>query len=178
MPSDKELFNQHISQQFNDELEEIRTQLLEMGGLVEKQINDAIVALIEGDAKLAQQVRELLATAVRAATSCSWLEVHAAADPADERAAMLDMATLEPVREFVGAVVRHLLSAASVRYKTKPGHAACIELRSLSRDLLRIATRHVKEFTGIVDRVTMQGGEAGRLGHGDDHDRDASYGPI
>ena len=59
MPSDKELFNQHISQQFNDELEEIRTQLLEMGGLVEKQINDAIVALIEGDAKLAQQVREL-----------------------------------------------------------------------------------------------------------------------
>ncbi|MED5491960.1 phosphate transport system regulatory protein PhoU [Halopseudomonas pachastrellae] len=58
MPSDKELFNQHISQQFNDELEEIRTQLLEMGGLVEKQINDAIVALIEGDAKLAQQVRE------------------------------------------------------------------------------------------------------------------------
>ena len=44
---DKELFKQHISQQFNSELEEIRTQLLEMGGLVEKQINDAIVALIE-----------------------------------------------------------------------------------------------------------------------------------
>ena len=53
---DKELFKQHISQQFNSELEEIRTQLLEMGGLVEKQINDAIVALIEGDAKLAEQL--------------------------------------------------------------------------------------------------------------------------
>ena len=58
MPSDKEAFTQHISQQFNDELEEIRTHLLEMGGLVEKQINDAIVALVEGDARLAQQVRE------------------------------------------------------------------------------------------------------------------------
>src|SRR5690606_2503829 len=48
---------QHISKQFNEELEDIRTQMLEMGGLVEKQVNDAITALIEGDEKLAEQVR-------------------------------------------------------------------------------------------------------------------------
>ena len=61
MPSDKEAFTQHISQQFNDELEEIRTHLLEMGGLVEKQINDANAANASGDDGLA---RSLLAAKV------------------------------------------------------------------------------------------------------------------
>lgn len=58
MTEDKEAFSQHISKQFNEELEDIRTQMLEMGGLVEKQVNDAITALIEGDGKLAEQVRD------------------------------------------------------------------------------------------------------------------------
>ncbi|WP_373184584.1 phosphate signaling complex protein PhoU [Halopseudomonas sp.] len=57
MKDGKEAFGQHISSRFNEELEEIRTQLLEMGGLVEKQVTDAITALIEGDSTLGEQVR-------------------------------------------------------------------------------------------------------------------------
>ena len=34
----KENLTQHISQQFNVELEEVRSHLLAMGGLVEKQV--------------------------------------------------------------------------------------------------------------------------------------------
>ena len=48
----------HISQQFNIELEEIKGSMLEMGGMVEKQIGDAIDALINADSSLAQEVRE------------------------------------------------------------------------------------------------------------------------
>ncbi|ODC04942.1 phosphate transport system regulatory protein PhoU [Terasakiispira papahanaumokuakeensis] len=48
----------HISQQFNQELEEIRTHLLAMGGLVEKQVGDAVFALVEGDSHIAEQVRK------------------------------------------------------------------------------------------------------------------------
>jgi len=48
----------HISQKFNDELEQIRTHLLTMGGVVERQVNDAVEALIEGDAELAEQARK------------------------------------------------------------------------------------------------------------------------
>ena len=55
----KENLNQHISQQFNAELEEVRSHLLAMGGLVEKQVNDAVTALIDADSGLAQQVREI-----------------------------------------------------------------------------------------------------------------------
>ncbi|MGP0174847.1 phosphate signaling complex protein PhoU [Pseudomonas sp. NCHU5208] len=55
----KENLNQHISQQFNAELEEVRSHLLAMGGLVEKQVNDAVTSLIDADSGLAQQVREI-----------------------------------------------------------------------------------------------------------------------
>lgn len=55
----KDSHTQHISQQFNAELEELRSHLLAMGGLVEKQVNDAVTALIEADSGLAQQVREI-----------------------------------------------------------------------------------------------------------------------
>lgn len=46
----------HISQQFNEELEEIRSRVLAMGGLVEEQIHKATQALVEGDVALAETV--------------------------------------------------------------------------------------------------------------------------
>lgn len=55
----KDSHTQHISQQFNAELEEVRSHLLAMGGLVEKQVNDAVTALVEADSGLARQVREI-----------------------------------------------------------------------------------------------------------------------
>ena len=46
----------HISRQFNAELEDIRTRVLQMGGLVEQQIDQAILALAKGDITLAEEV--------------------------------------------------------------------------------------------------------------------------
>ena len=46
----------HISRQFNAELEDIRTRVLQMGGLVERQIGQAITALVNADTGLAEAV--------------------------------------------------------------------------------------------------------------------------
>jgi len=46
----------HISRQFNEELEDVRNQVLIMGGLVEQQVNNAVKSLVEGDSRLAQEV--------------------------------------------------------------------------------------------------------------------------
>ncbi|AKX44861.1 transcriptional regulator PhoU [Thiopseudomonas alkaliphila] len=54
----KETLGQHISQQFTAEMDELRSRFLGMGGLVEKQVNEAVTALIEADTALAQLVRE------------------------------------------------------------------------------------------------------------------------
>lgn len=53
---DKLHLDQHISQQFNEDLEELRTQLLEMGGVVEQQIIDAVKAIESADEDLAEKV--------------------------------------------------------------------------------------------------------------------------
>ncbi|MBV2131920.1 phosphate signaling complex protein PhoU [Pseudomonas sp. MAP12] len=55
----KDGLTHHISAQFNAELEEIRSHLLAMGGLVEKQVNDAVSALVTADSGLAAQVRSV-----------------------------------------------------------------------------------------------------------------------
>ncbi len=46
----------HISQQFNEELEDIRHKVLAMGGLVEEQIENATAALVSGDVEQAEGV--------------------------------------------------------------------------------------------------------------------------
>lgn len=50
--------SQHISKQFNHELEELKTHLMAMGGLVERQIQEAVAALLDGDSRLAERVRD------------------------------------------------------------------------------------------------------------------------
>jgi phosphate transport system protein len=49
-------FENHIMKQFDEELEEIRTRLMEMGGKVEQQLKNAIRAVSEADSKLAEEV--------------------------------------------------------------------------------------------------------------------------
>jgi len=58
MKINQEAHTSHISQKFNGELEDIRSQLLEMGGLVEKQVQDAVDSLVDGDSRLASEVRK------------------------------------------------------------------------------------------------------------------------
>lgn len=47
---------EHTYKQFDADLEMVRARVLEMGGLVEEQVNRAIDALINGDAKAAEAV--------------------------------------------------------------------------------------------------------------------------
>lgn len=54
---DKDLHAHHISQQFNSELDDIKTRMLEMGGVVEKQVADATTAFMNQDSGLAEEVK-------------------------------------------------------------------------------------------------------------------------
>jgi phosphate transport system protein len=58
MGSNKDNLNlgHHISRQFNEELEDIRNKVLQMGGIVEEQLGRGVKALVEGDTRLAKQV--------------------------------------------------------------------------------------------------------------------------
>ena len=49
-------FDNHIASVFDGELEDIRTDLMNMGGQVEQQLADAVHAICEADSQLAEQV--------------------------------------------------------------------------------------------------------------------------
>jgi phosphate transport system protein len=53
-----ESFDQHISHQFNQELENLRQKMMAMGGMVEEMLKKAIRAVVEGDTDLAMEVIE------------------------------------------------------------------------------------------------------------------------
>lgn len=53
---DKDTHSHHISQQFNAELDDIKTRMLEMGGLVERQVAEAVNAVMSADSGLAERV--------------------------------------------------------------------------------------------------------------------------
>lgn len=54
--TDKVGLEKHTSRQFDHDLEDVREQVLSMGGLVEQQIVEAVRALLEGDSELGEQV--------------------------------------------------------------------------------------------------------------------------
>jgi len=53
---DKKGFSQHISRQYNEDLEQIITRVMTMGGLVEQQLEAALEALVSGDQEKGEQV--------------------------------------------------------------------------------------------------------------------------
>jgi len=56
MDESLEIRHTHISRQFNAELQTIHTQVLEMGGLVQQQLADALAALLSNDGEIADRV--------------------------------------------------------------------------------------------------------------------------
>ncbi|MGA1675675.1 MAG: phosphate signaling complex protein PhoU [Pseudomonadales bacterium] len=67
---------QHISEQFDIELGRIRDDFMEMAGLVEAVVRDAVNALVHHDTELAQQVRERDAAINRLEVTLDDLCVH------------------------------------------------------------------------------------------------------
>lgn len=53
---DKLQFGQHISRQFNEELEDVRSKVLHMGGVVEEQLANALKVLVNDEVTLARDV--------------------------------------------------------------------------------------------------------------------------
>ncbi len=58
MKSSAKNHGHHISKQFNEELEDAKNHMLEMGGIIEKRLNDAITSIVEIDSSLASRVIE------------------------------------------------------------------------------------------------------------------------
>jgi len=81
---DKNSISHHISRQFNEELEDIRTKVLAMGGLVEEQIIFALESLVTGNVDHAELVisRDYQVNAMEVAIDEESVQILARRQPA------------------------------------------------------------------------------------------------
>lgn len=57
MSSTNPVLNHHISSQFNEDLQDVHTKFMTMGGLVEQQVANSIHALLDTNTELAEEVQ-------------------------------------------------------------------------------------------------------------------------
>ncbi len=112
---------QHISHQYDDDLESLRSRVLNMGGLVEKQVENALLALTKSDSSLADEVAtsdyKINAMEVTIDVECTQLIALRQPAASDLRLVMAIIKTitdLERIGDEAEKIGRHAVKLATV----------------------------------------------------------------
>jgi len=165
---------EHIFKQFDADLEAVRSQVLQMGGLVEEQIIHAIDALATGNTELADQVvandHRVNALEVAIDESCSHLIARRQPTAGDLRIVMMIVKTitdLERIGDEASKVARmckliHGKNGISTPRFTEIKHMGNLVLEMLRKSLDAFARLEVSS-AGQIARQDIQVDEEFRL---------------
>ena len=136
--------HEHTSKQFDAELEAVRSRVLQMGGLVEEQIVNAIDALINGNIKLADQVvaddLRINAMEVELDESCSHIIARRQPTASDLRMVMTVVKTITDL-ERIGDEADKIARMAKLIYESErlstPRFAEIKMMSGIVLDMLR-----------------------------------------
>jgi len=149
---DKMQFDKHTSPQFNAELEEARKNLMQMGGLVEQQVEDAIKALMDMDTALAQRVIETDQTVnsmeIDIDEECTRILARrhpAASDLRFVIAVTKAVNDLERIGDEASKVARHTLELAD----TGSGPQGYVELRHIGEQVRQMVQHSLDAFARL-----------------------------
>lgn len=155
---------QHISGKFNQELEDIRNKVLTMGGLVEQQIEWAVIAFTTGDAELADQVikQDNLVDALEMAIDRECNQILALRQPAafDLRLLITVIKVineLEIVGDLSESIAKMAISIADIEGSKKDNYYELQHMADLVRGMLHdaldaFARMNVDDVAGITGR--------------------------
>jgi len=143
---DKLHLDQHISQKFNHELEDIRNRALAMGGLVEQQVEAGLCALLEGDSGLGEEVvaNDHKVNAMEVAIDEACIQVLARRQPAASDLRLIvavikiitDLERIGDEAEKLGRLSGKLASSAEIPvYRNELRHLGDL-VKSILRDAL------------------------------------------
>lgn len=155
--------NQHTSRRYNAELESLRSLVLTMGGRVEQQCHQALQALVEGDAELAEKVagadHEVNAMEVDISARCT--DILARRQPAASDLRMIVsiirlVANLERIGDEAAKIARVARKLADDRnrksYSSEPQHLGEGVADMLHKALDAFARLDVQAAIGIIGR--------------------------
>ena len=135
--------SQHISRQFNSEIEDVRRQVLAMGGLVEEQIAAALQVLVSRDAGSAAEIsareRQINAAELAIDEQCAFILARRQPTASDLRLVLAIMKMLADL-ERIGDEAKRVARIGERLVGDEGGAdvtAALVDLGERARDMLR-----------------------------------------
>jgi phosphate transport system protein len=164
----------HIHKQFDADMEALRARVLEMGGLVEEQVNNAIEALIHGHTEQAerviaqdQRVNALDIAADEACTQIIALRQPAAGDLRMILTIIKTITDLERIGDEAAKIARFAIKAYDTERILTPRHNEIRYMSGLTTKMLRESldafARLDVSGAGAVARQDMEVDEEFRL---------------
>jgi phosphate transport system protein len=156
--------HEHISRQFDAELESIRANVLQMGGLVESQIISAVESLLNGDAPLMQRVIEddhrVNALEVKIDEACSHVIARRQPTAGDLRMIMTVVKTITDLERIGDEAEKIARMATLLSQKNAPNpprnqevkHASDVAVEMLRKSLDAFARLDVTLAAEVVRR--------------------------
>ena len=146
---EKMKFENHYMKQFDEDLEEIRTRLMEMGGKVEQQLQNAIRAVTEADSQLADEVinQEKLVDTMEVDIDEACILIIARRQPAASDLRLVMMVTkavndLERIGDEAKKIAKHAIILAE-ESATSEGYT---EVRHLGQSVLGMLSNALDAF--------------------------------
>ena len=146
---EKMQFENHYMKQFDEDLEEIRTRLMEMGGKVEQQLQNAIRAVTEADSQLADEVinQEKLVDTMEVDIDEACILIIARRQPAASDLRLVMMVTkavndLERIGDEAKKIAKHAIILAE-ESATSEGYT---EVRHLGQSVLGMLSNALDAF--------------------------------
>ncbi|MFG6158655.1 phosphate signaling complex protein PhoU [Halomonas sp. 1390] len=167
-----DIHSQHISRQFNQELDELKTHLMAMGGLVEKQVQDAVGALLDHDSELGQRVvdndRAVNDMQIKIDEECTQVLARRQPTASDLRlvlAVIRAASDLERIGDEASKIARNAIDLI----ESDSGNRGFVEVRMISEHVRRMVRDALTSFARLDTELAL------KLVHEDD-EVDNEYG--
>jgi phosphate transport system protein len=138
--------SEHISKQYDADLEAVRAKVLEMGSLVEQQMVDAMEALTKSNSTLAKNVikKDSLVNAleVQIDEGCSHIIARRQPAASDLRMVLMmikSITDLERIGDEAAKIARYALKSSEAERKLTPRFVEIKAMANTARDMLHMA---------------------------------------
>jgi phosphate transport system protein len=151
--------HEHISKQFDAELEAVRSRVLQMGGLVEEQIVKAVGALASGDIAVLDRVIEddqrVNAMEVGLDESCSHIIARRQPAAGDLRLVMAVIKTITDL-ERIGDEAEKIARMAKLIHGAERVHMPRLEMKHVANLALSMLRKALDAFARLDVDAAMQ----------------------